>query len=335
MKKTLLFLGTLLCVNFGFSQFLISGTNANDNKYRFGGIGLGYNSPPSFGTNKFMVNGGTSYFGGNVGIGTLTPSEALHLTTGNAKFDSGRLIIGTVSNHNDAATNWGIKSNKPFLIVSSTYPTLEIRSNFPDAFGFLDLAIAPVQFGYSLFSKKGDVVLRGFTSGSMIFNCEGGGDIKFTTVADPTNESTAYFTTKVQMIITKTGKIGIGTGDATLPNTAGGVDVSNYKLFVKGGILTEEVRVSTTWADYVFNKDYNLKPLSEVETFIKENGHLPNVPSAAQVKEEGIELGNMAKIQQEKIEELTLYIIEQDKINKKQGEEIEELRTLLNSLLKK
>ena len=115
------------------------------------------------------------------------------------------------------------------------------------------------------------------------------------------------------------GKVGIGgnstTGFGNYPTTAGGVNVSAYQLFVKGGILTEEVRVSlaTTWADYVFNKDYNLKPLSEVEKFIKDNGHLPNVPSAAQVKEDGIALGEMAKIQQEKIEELTLYIIELNK----------------------
>ncbi len=115
------------------------------------------------------------------------------------------------------------------------------------------------------------------------------------------------------------GKVGIGgnstTGFGTIPANAGGVSVANYSLFVKGGILTEEIRValSTTWADYVFAKDYNLKPLSEVETFINTNGHLPNVPSAKQVKEEGINVAEMATIQQEKIEELTLYIIAQNK----------------------
>ncbi len=92
---------------------------------------------------------------------------------------------------------------------------------------------------------------------------------------------------------------------------------STYQLFVKGGILTDEVRVAlstaTGWADYVFAKDYNLKPLSEVEAFINTNGHLPNVPSAAEVKQDGIALGDMSRIQQEKIEELTLYIIAQNK----------------------
>lgn len=135
------------------------------------------------------------------------------------------------------------------------------------------------------------------------------------------------------------GKVGIGTVGA-FPTVAGGVSVSTYKLFVTGGILTEEVRINasaggTTWADYVFNKDYNLKSLSEVEKYINENGHLPNVPSAARVKEDGIALGEMAKIQQEKIEELTLYIIEQNKVNEKQGEEIAELKKLMIEVINK
>jgi hypothetical protein len=115
------------------------------------------------------------------------------------------------------------------------------------------------------------------------------------------------------------GKVGIGgngtTGFGSIPTTAGSVNVSAYNLFVKGGILTDEVRVAlnSTWADYVFASDYNLKPLSEVEAFITKNKHLPNVPSAAQVKEDGINVADMAKIQQEKIEELTLYIIAQNK----------------------
>jgi len=124
-------------------------------------------------------------------------------------------------------------------------------------------------------------------------------------------------------------KVGIGAGGnfGNFPTTAGSVNVSNYNLFVKGGILTEEVRVNlqSNWADYVFSTEYKLKTLEEVENYIKENGHLENVPSATQVKEEGIELGEMVKIQQEKIEELTLYLIQQNK-------EIQELKESLKSL---
>jgi len=126
-------------------------------------------------------------------------------------------------------------------------------------------------------------------------------------------------------------KVGIGGGGSNdtnfgvLPTYSGGVDVTNYSLFVKGGILTEEVRVSlqNTWADYVFKKDYKLPTLKEVENHIAQKGHLINVPSAEEVKNNGIELGEMTKIQQEKIEELTLYIIEQNKINDKQAKELE------------
>jgi len=120
------------------------------------------------------------------------------------------------------------------------------------------------------------------------------------------------------------GIVGVG-GVTYFPTTAGGVPLDNYKLFVKGGLLAEEVRVSTTWADYVFADNYALPSLTEVECFITENGHLPNVPSAKQVEAEGISVGEMAKIQQEKIEELTLYIIQQDKQLKTQQGKIEKL----------
>jgi hypothetical protein len=124
------------------------------------------------------------------------------------------------------------------------------------------------------------------------------------------------------------GKVGIGavTSFPTNPNYA------SYKLFVTGGILSDEVRVSLSatgaWPDYVFTNEYNLKPLSEVESYIKDNGHLPNVPSACQVKEEGIELGNMSKIQQEKIEELTLYVIA---LNKKLDAQQKQIDALLQN----
>ncbi len=133
------------------------------------------------------------------------------------------------------------------------------------------------------------------------------------------------------------GKVGIGYGFGNYPDDADGVDTSGYNLFVKGGMLTEEVRINmeSGWADYVFHKDYNLKPLSEVEQFINENGHLPNVPSACQIDEQGIELGNMAKIQQEKIEELTLYIIQQNKTNQAQNQLIHELTARLDALEKR
>lgn len=131
-----------------------------------------------------------------------------------------------------------------------------------------------------------------------------------------------------------TNKVGIGNV-TTFPSTVGGVDVSGYRLFVDGGILTDEVRVATTWADYVFEPQYKLPTLEEVEAHIAQKGHLINVPSAKTVEAQGISLGEMAKIQQEKIEELTLYILEQHKLNKKQEAEIAELKTMVQQLIDK
>jgi len=130
------------------------------------------------------------------------------------------------------------------------------------------------------------------------------------------------------------GKVGIGNGFGNFPTAAGTVNVSGYNLFVNGGILTEEVRVmlKNDWADYVFEENYNLPNLEEVEMFIKENKHLPNVPSAKEVAENGLELGEIATIQQEKIEELTLYVIEQNKINKEQAQQLEKQQSEIDEL---
>jgi hypothetical protein len=92
---------------------------------------------------------------------------------------------------------------------------------------------------------------------------------------------------------------------------------AGYKLYVSQGILTEKIKVavngSAQWADYVFAKDYKLLPLAQVEQYIKTNNHLPNVPSATDMVKEGNDLGKTDAKLLEKIEELTLYIIELNK----------------------
>jgi fructose-specific phosphotransferase system component IIB len=92
-------------------------------------------------------------------------------------------------------------------------------------------------------------------------------------------------------------------------NTA--LNPTDYKLAVGGKIIAEELKVQlqAQWPDYVFAKNYKLPTLAEVEKQIQEKGHLANMPSATDVRENGFEVGEMSCIQQEKIEELTLYII--------------------------
>jgi hypothetical protein len=88
---------------------------------------------------------------------------------------------------------------------------------------------------------------------------------------------------------------------------------NDYTLLVGGKVLAEEVRIKLIkdWADYVFEPGYRLKSLPEVEAFIRDNHHLPDLPSATDVAEHGVDLGRMQSTLLAKIEELTLYVIEQ------------------------
>ncbi len=113
------------------------------------------------------------------------------------------------------------------------------------------------------------------------------------------------------------GRGGLGIGTEVIPN--------GYKLAVDGKAIAEEVKVqlSENWPDFVFHKDYTLPTLTEVETHIKENGHLKDIPNEAEVKANGINLGEMDAKLLQKIEELTLYTIAQDKTLKEQQKRIE------------
>jgi uncharacterized coiled-coil protein SlyX len=97
---------------------------------------------------------------------------------------------------------------------------------------------------------------------------------------------------------------------------------SDYKLSVNGKIQASEIKVHTGWADFVFKKNYNLPTLQEVENHIIEKGHLPNIPSAKEVEQNGIHLGEMNAKLLQKIEELTLYVIEQNKKTEQLQKEI-------------
>ena len=133
-----------------------------------------------------------------------------------------------------------------------------------------------------------------------------------------------------KMVILPNGNVGIGT---ETPDP-------NFKLSVNGAIRSKEVKVETNWSDFVFYDDYKLPTLQEVETHIKEKGHLKDIPSAKEVEKNGIFLGEMDSKLLQKIEELTLYTIQQQKEIKqqnlkleKQEKEISELKYLVEKLL--
>lgn len=160
-----------------------------------------------------------------------------------------------------------------------------------------------------------------------IYNTAVGGEVKLNTTATwnraiagfapvAPNHYAGYFD----------GNVDVQSGTVRIGNVSTPV---GYKLYVEQGILTEKVKValasSAAWADYVFAPNYDLKPLDEVEEYIQANKHLPNIPSATELAKDGLNLGDMQAKQMEKIEELTLYMIEMKK-------EINTLKSENNSL---
>ncbi|MEO1011894.1 MAG: fibronectin type III domain-containing protein [Bacteroidota bacterium] len=127
-----------------------------------------------------------------------------------------------------------------------------------------------------------------------------------TTLAAPAAGALSVWTASGSDISFTDGNVGIGTASP------------DVRLAVNGHIRAREIKVETAnWPDYVFAKDYELPTLEEVQRHIQEKGHLPHIPSAAEVEADGLKVGEMNRLLLEKIEELTLYVLEQEeRINK-------------------
>ena len=135
--------------------------------------------------------------------------------------------------------------------------------------------------------------------------------------SDPTGYQNQKFT------VLTNGNVGIGT-----------TDTKGFRLGVKGKIAAEEVKVAiyNNWSDFVFENEYNLPSLKEVEKHINEKGHLKDIPSASEVAKNGIFLGDMNAKLLQKIEELTLYTIQQQKELEAQHQKNKTLEARLEAL---
>ncbi|WP_367331291.1 hypothetical protein [Sphingobacterium multivorum] len=118
------------------------------------------------------------------------------------------------------------------------------------------------------------------------------------------------------------GKVGIGTANP------------QADLSVNGNILATEIKVKSDISvpDYVFEPDYKLKSLEEIESYVKLNKHLPEIPSAKQIKADGMDLAGMNLLLLKKIEEMTLHLIEKDKVLKQVIERLEKSETVLSEM---
>lgn len=132
------------------------------------------------------------------------------------------------------------------------------------------------------------------------------GKIQLIQVGTDTKSKMRFYTynsgLKNRMTIDENGFIGIGTESPI------------YKLDVAGTIRATEIKVEAQTADFVFDDDYSLRDLNEVESFINDNKHLPGIPSDTQMEAEGVNLAEMNKLLLMKVEELTLYLIQQQKL---------------------
>lgn len=155
-----------------------------------------------------------------------------------------------------------------------------------------------------------DLVFK--TNSAERFRLTGGGNFLFGTSTDNGK--------KFQVVGSSHFNGAMGIGSVNTSDTS-------YKLFVESGIRTRKVKVDMdTWPDYVFETKYQLMSLPQVEAYIQQNNHLPEVPSAEEISQNGLELGEGQAMLLRKIEELTLYMIEQNKQIEQLKEEVELLK---------
>lgn len=151
---------------------------------------------------------------------------------------------------------------------------------------------------------------------TMLFQHAGAGDYSFSLVTNQTDNAYDWNWGKALMM-TRDGHLVKKTNSTTLALSVNRQDLSAdvFRVYGDGKVYCTEMNVmlSGSFPDYVFKPSYALMPLSQVGEFISKNGHLPNVPDAQTVAAEGINVGEMTKVMVEKIEELTLYILEQQK----------------------
>ncbi|WP_369014668.1 hypothetical protein [Flavobacterium anhuiense] len=292
----------------------------------------------NFGQNKIEATG-------NVGIGTTSPLNGLQVFKLN-DFDGGSIRFGhSGSNDGIISFGWNARtltdafkiSYSPHNLNSSIIDLLSIGTN-----GNVGIGTTLPNAKLEIFNtaKAGHLVLSAndnpnadMTRIDIDFNVANQyhtvGRISsfYLNSADGGSGGLRFFTREngalnEKMNINHNGNVGIGKSNPT------------NKLDVNGAIHSKEVKEDMTgWSDFVFKKDYALPTLEEVEKHIAEKGHLENIPSEEEVLKNGINLGEMNAKLLQKIEELTLYNIQQQKQINALNDKLEKMKILLNETI--
>ncbi|WP_198175287.1 bZIP transcription factor [Spirosoma telluris] len=293
-----------------FNTFLGNGAgskNASGVSNTFVGLNSGFNTTGSgdvmlgSGAGQSNTSGsGNTFIGTNAGALTGNPDlqNATAIGYGAQVSTSNSLILG-------AAANVGIGNTAPSVKLHLTSGTPNTSGLRLENLTASSPASQPNVTKFLTVDGSGNVIL-GSSTNSLRVGAE------------------VWSTTGTYVQNANPGGVIIGQGVEKTP--------SDYNLFVSKGILTEKVKIAikmtADWSDYVFEKGYELRSLAQVEQHIHRTGHLPGLPSAAEVVEKGVDVAKMDAKLLEKIEELTLYSIQQQK-------QIDQLEKLVKQLLEK
>jgi len=299
-----------------------------------------------FGTAQCQWTGTTDIYktvtGGNVGIGTTTPLGKLHVS------GAGTEIESILENTTDGYTKFSFTSN------NKKWSLTKRNSSESDAFQLYHYNGTQWIFpAYMSFLTNGNLGVGTATPLGKLHISGAGSDVE--SILENTTDGNAKITFSSNTKMWSLTKRNSSEGNAFqlyfnngtqwifpaymtfLPNGNMGIGTiapGTNKLAVEGTIAARKVVVtmSASFPDYVFKKEYRLPSLSNVARYIRSNGHLPEMPTADSVQKNGLDLGSNQTLLVKKIEELTLYIIEQNKKNEEQSRELKTQRERIDRL---
>ncbi len=302
MKKTLLHLIAILFTSFGFTQITV----ANNNHV---GIGTDKDYVPSATLEVSSENNGDA-------ILRIESDKDNNNEADNARIelrqDKGSVGIDIGFNNEGE----GLESDNLFRITG--------RYSDEDKGDLLTIRLNSKNIGIGTSDPISALHINQFATDKGLY------------ITEPNNSQTI----SLHLANNASGEYGfLALGGDTRLRGNGQTSVFDGKVYAKSFLATE---TNTPYADYVFEKyyigeselnpQYTMPTLEEVESFTKKHHHLPDIPSYKEVKEKGIDLGEMSNLLLQKIEELTLYTIEQNKLNQKQQEKIQQLELKIQQL---